>query len=112
MMSNPDIRRALWIVFVAGLRYSPSLLQLIARYGIRAAFDGRMTSPVFQAAIESLDTFTKDFEYPVNETTGFRGKMKVIKGEEEEEEEEESNELPGWEFDWDTVEGILKEAQE
>jgi hypothetical protein len=35
-----------------------------------------MTSPVFQTAVESLDKFTKDFEYPVNETTGFRGKMK------------------------------------
>jgi hypothetical protein len=39
MMSNPDIRRALWIVFVAGLRYSdpssqpthcPHLLLLVA----------------------------------------------------------------------------------
>lgn len=68
---------------------------------------------MFQSAIESLDSFTKNFEYPVNETTGFRGKMKVIKGEEEEEgEEEESNELPGWEFDWNDVEKILKEAQE
>lgn len=103
MMSNPDIRRALWIVFVAGLRY-----------GIRAAYDGRMTSPVFQAAIESLDVFTKDFEYPVNETTGFRGKMKVIKDESEEEgqEEGEGDELPGWEFDWGDVEEVLKGVQE
>jgi hypothetical protein len=74
-----------------------------------------MTSPVFQAAIESLDVFTKDFEYPVNETTGFRGKMKVIKDESEEEDNapgDEGDELPGWEFDWKDVEEVLKDVQE
>jgi hypothetical protein len=74
-----------------------------------------MTKPVFQACIESLDIFTKDFEYPVNETTGFRGKMKVVKDENEEEEEEEQQEgdpLEGtWEFDWKGVEEILKGPQ-
>lgn len=82
------------------------------RYGIRAAYDGTMTSPVFQAAVESLDKFTKDFEYPVNETTGFRGKMKVVKGEDGVDEEEEEDPLEGiWEFDWKDAEGLLVEAQ-
>lgn len=71
-----------------------------------------MTSPVFQTCVESLDRFTKDFEYPVNDTTGFRGKMKVVKDENEDEEEEEEDPLEGqWEFDWKGVEEILKEAQ-
>ena len=122
MMSNPDIRRALWIVFVACLRY-PSIPNLCpnlsewrpncGRFGIRAAYDGTMTSPVFQTAVESLDKFTKDFEYPVNETTGFRGKMKVVKGEDGEEEDEEDDPLEGiWEFDWKDVEALLLEAQD
>jgi hypothetical protein len=71
-----------------------------------------MTSPVFQAAIESLDQFTKDFEYPVNETTGFRGKMKVIKDEEEEAEEEEDPNMDGWEFDWANLEDTLAVVQD
>jgi hypothetical protein len=71
-----------------------------------------MTSPVFQACIESLDSFTKDFEYPVNDTVGFRGKMKVVKDENEEDEEDEVDPLEGkWEFDWEGVEEILKEVQ-
>jgi hypothetical protein len=69
-----------------------------------------MTSPLFQSAIESLDVYTKDFEYPVNETTGFRGKMKVVKDENDEESDEEVDPLEGtWEFDWKGVEEILKQ---
>jgi hypothetical protein len=68
-----------------------------------------MTPQAFQAAIESLDTFTKDYEYPVNETTGFRGKMKVIKTDNDEDEAEETGSLEGWEFDWKHAEEILKE---
>jgi len=83
----------------------------MCRYGIRAAYDGKITSPVFQASVESLDQFTKDFEYPVNETTGFRGKMKVIKDGEGDEEEEEDPLEGKWEFDWKSVEDILHEAQ-
>ena len=83
------------------------------RYGIRAAWDPKLTSPVFQSCIESLDQFTKDFDYPVNDTTGFRGKMKVVKDENEEEEEEVEDPLEGqWEFDWKGVEEILNEAQD
>jgi hypothetical protein len=102
MMSDPDIRNALWTVFVGGLRF-----------GVRAAYDSRMTSPVFQAAVESLDVFTQDFEYPVNETTGFRGKMKVVKEDEEPEEEEGSEppEMLDWKFDWDKVERTLSQVQ-
>jgi len=112
IMSNPQIRKALWIVFIGALRYERLANKADCRYGIKAAYDGRMTSPVFQTALESLDVFTKDFEYPVNETTGFRGKMKVIKGENEEEEEEgEDDPLVGWEFDWNEVEEILKDQQ-
>jgi hypothetical protein len=115
MMSNPEIRRALWIVFVAGLRYFSQIRftdEIYYRFGIRAAYDGKMTSPIFQGCVESLDVFTKDFEYPVNETTGFRGKMKVIKDENEEEDEEEDDPLDGkWEFDWKGVEEILKQVQ-
>ena len=70
-----------------------------------------MTSPIFQAAIESLDNFTADFEYPVNETTGFRGKMKVVSKDDEEEEEEEDA-MDGWQFDWKGMEQILTEIQE
>jgi len=69
-----------------------------------------MTSPVFQAAIESLDRFTQDYDYPVNETTGFRGKMKVINPDDEPEEEEEIPEMEGWEFDWDGVEEALNKV--
>jgi len=118
MMANPDIRKALWIVFIGGMRYfTPPFHLRVARkadsrrFGIRAAYDARMTSPVFQTAIEQLDKFTQDYEYPVNETTGFRGKMKVVKEEEEPEEEEEPPEIEGWEFDWDGVEAILNEVQ-
>lgn len=71
-----------------------------------------MTSPVFQTAIESLDQFTRDFEYPVNETTGFRGKMKVIKDEEIEVEEEEDADMKGWEFDWNGVDDVLSVVQD
>jgi len=57
--------------------------------------------------------FTKDYEYPVNETTGFRGKMKVIKDESEEEDPgDENDELPAWEFDWRDAEEVLKGVQE
>ena len=85
---------------------------LTRRYGIRAAYDGRMTKPVFQSCVESLDIFTKDFEYPVNETTGFRGKMKVVKdenGDADEDAGEDAGEDPleTWEFDWKGVEEIL-----
>jgi len=87
---------------------------MLIRYGIRAAYDARMTSPVFQTALESLDKFTQDYDYPVNETTGFRGKMKVVKEEDEPEEEDtaESPELDNWRFDWDAVESILTEVQQ
>ena len=71
-----------------------------------------MSSPVFQNAVESLDKFTKNFEYPVNETTGFRGKMKVVKGEDGEDEDEEEDPLAGiWEFDWKDAEALLLDAQ-
>jgi hypothetical protein len=84
-----------------------------SRYGIRAAYDNRITSPFFQTAIESLDVFTKDYEYPVNETTGFRGKMKVIKDESEAEEDADpGDELPDWEFDWKAAEEALNPVQE
>jgi hypothetical protein len=57
--------------------------------------------------------FTKDYEYPVNETTGFRGKMKVIKdGSEVEEDADPGDELPDWEFDWQGAEEALKPVQE
>ena len=77
-----------------------------------------MTKAVFQARVESLDIFTKDFEYPVNETTGFRGEMKVVKYDNEEEElassgEEGEDQLEeSWEFDWKCMEEILKEVEE
>ena len=77
-----------------------------------------MTKAVFQARVESPDTFTKDFEYPVNETTGFRGEMKVVKYDNEEEElassgEEGEDQLEeSWEFDWKCMEEILKEVEE
>jgi hypothetical protein len=125
MMSNPDIRRALWIVFVGGLRYSHSTFILCfwywswiltCRYGIRSAYDNKITKPLFQQYIESLDVFTKDFEYPVNETTGFRGKMKVVNKDGKEEdveapEEEMDDPLAGtWEFDWEDGENVLKDV--
>jgi hypothetical protein len=94
------------------IKVVPSQIVLIARFGIRSSYDGRMTSPVFQAAIESLDQFTKDFEYPVNETTGFRGKMKVIKDEPEQVEEEEEPDMGGWEFDWKNLEQVLSVVQD
>ena len=48
----------------------------------------------------------------MNETTGFRGKMKVVKGEDGVDEEEEEDPLEGiWEFDWKDAEGLLVEAQ-
>jgi hypothetical protein len=81
-------------------------------FGIRSAYDSRMTSPVFQTAIESLDQFTRDFEYPVSETTGFRGKMKVIKDEEIEVEEEEDVDMKGWEFDWKGLDDVLSVVQD
>jgi hypothetical protein len=120
MMSNPDIRRALWVVFVGGLRlYAPlfplwSYWMLTSRYGIRAAYDNKITKPLFQQYIEGLDVFTKDFEYPVHETTGFRGKMKVVNKDGNEEdveapEEEMDDPLAGkWEFDWEDGENVLK----
>ena len=117
MMSNPEIRRAFWIVFIGGFRYDPFSTHVShgLRYGIRAAYDGRMTNLVFRAHVESLDIFTKDFEYPVNKTTGFRGKMKIVIDENEEEEEEQSGDgedplKETWEFNWKGVEEILKEA--
>ena len=82
------------------------------RYGIRSAYDPKMTSPVFQTAIESLDRFTQAYDYPVNETTGFRGKMKVVKDEGEGEEEEDTAvDLDAWEFDWERIEVVLAEGQ-
>ena len=66
-----------------------------------------MTAPVFQAAIESLDQFTKHYEYPVNQTTGFRGKLKVIKGE-----EDEDLDIQRWAFDWANLEGTLAVVQD
>ena len=48
----------------------------------------------------------------MNDTTGFRGKMKVVKDENEEEEEEDDDPLEGtWEFDWKDAEEVLKEVQ-
>jgi hypothetical protein len=89
---------------------------LTGRYGIRAAYDNKITKPLFQQYIEGLDVFTKDFEYPVNETTGFRGKMKVVNKDGHEEdieapEEEMDDPLAGkWEFDWQDGEVVLKDV--
>ena len=74
-----------------------------------------MTSSVFQSAVESLDRFTKGFEYPANVTTSFRGKMRVVKGQDGELEEDEENEDDiwerEWEFDWKKAESLLVDAQ-
>jgi hypothetical protein len=67
---------------------------------------------VFQASIESLDRFTEPYEYPVNETTGFRGKMKIIKDEDETVVQEEPiDDLESWEFDWEGAEQVLNDVQ-
>jgi hypothetical protein len=90
-----------------GSQVHPQLSSFNTRFGIRAAYDTNMTAPLFQSHIESLDVFTKDFEYPVNETTGFRGKMKIVKENEMESDDEGDPLADSWGFDWNGLEDIF-----